>query len=191
MQPISVQSNPLNGSDFRGGSGGTSQILNWIEPLTDRFLLCSTIEWDQSNIEPISELNHYRAGLPISRKVLQIMFWEVPPADWLICSYLLPRQALATHVEKHNKTLRLIDSPALYVSGDPLSSGLDCTAVPARSPCCVCAPVWPCGGTLAGRRPRQTRYRCGRRHLQICYCWRKQDTWSSSEQLYDIHPVFL
>ena len=56
----------------------------------------------------------YRVGLPISRKVLQIMFWEVPTADWLICSYLLPRQALATHVEKHNKTLRLIDSPALY-----------------------------------------------------------------------------
>ena len=56
----------------------------------------------------------YRVGLSISRKVLQIMFWEVPTADWLICSYLLPRQALATHVEKHNKTLRLIGSPALY-----------------------------------------------------------------------------
>ena len=58
--------------------------------------------------------SNYRVGLPISRKVLQSMFWEVPMADWLICSYLLPRQALATHVEKHNKTLRLIDSPALY-----------------------------------------------------------------------------
>ena len=46
------------------------------------------------------------------------MFWEVPTADWLICSYLLPRQALATHVEKHNKTLRLIDSPALYLYRD-------------------------------------------------------------------------
>ena len=30
----------------------------------------------------------YRVGLSISRKVLQIMFWEVPTADWLICSYL-------------------------------------------------------------------------------------------------------
>ena len=46
-------------------------------------------------------------------KVLQIMFWKVPTADWLICSYLLRRQALATHVEKHNKTLRLIGNPAL------------------------------------------------------------------------------
>ena len=25
-----------------------------------------------------------RAGRPICRKVLKIMFWEVPPADWLI-----------------------------------------------------------------------------------------------------------
>ena len=60
------------------------------------------------------DMRKYRVGLSISRKVLQIMFWEVPTADWLICSYLLPRQSLTTHVEKHNKTLRLIDSPALY-----------------------------------------------------------------------------
>ena len=26
----------------------------------------------------------YRAGRPICRKVLNIMFWEVPLADWLI-----------------------------------------------------------------------------------------------------------
>ena len=26
----------------------------------------------------------YRAGRPICHKVLKIMFWEVPPADWLI-----------------------------------------------------------------------------------------------------------
>ena len=26
----------------------------------------------------------YRAGHPICHKVLKIMFWEVPPADWLI-----------------------------------------------------------------------------------------------------------
>ena len=26
----------------------------------------------------------YRVGHPICRKVLKIMFWEVPPADWLI-----------------------------------------------------------------------------------------------------------
>ena len=26
----------------------------------------------------------YRAGRPIHRKFLKIMFWEVPPADWLI-----------------------------------------------------------------------------------------------------------
>ena len=25
----------------------------------------------------------YRAGRPICSKVLKIMFWEVPPADWL------------------------------------------------------------------------------------------------------------
>ena len=28
--------------------------------------------------------NYYRAGRPICRKVLKIMFWEVPPADRLI-----------------------------------------------------------------------------------------------------------
>ena len=39
------------------------------------------------------------------------MFWKVPPADWL---NLLPRQALATHMEKHDKTLRQIGRPALY-----------------------------------------------------------------------------
>ena len=27
---------------------------------------------------------NYRAGRPLCRKVLKIMFWEVPPADWLI-----------------------------------------------------------------------------------------------------------
>ena len=26
----------------------------------------------------------YRAGRSICRKALKIMFWEVPPADWLI-----------------------------------------------------------------------------------------------------------
>ena len=26
----------------------------------------------------------YRVGRPICRKVLKKMFWEVPPADWLI-----------------------------------------------------------------------------------------------------------
>ena len=26
----------------------------------------------------------YRAGLSVGRKVLKTMFWEVPPADWLI-----------------------------------------------------------------------------------------------------------
>ena len=26
----------------------------------------------------------YKAGRPICRRVLKIMFWEVPPADWLI-----------------------------------------------------------------------------------------------------------
>ena len=25
-----------------------------------------------------------RAGHPVGRKVLKVMFWEVPPADWLI-----------------------------------------------------------------------------------------------------------
>ena len=25
-----------------------------------------------------------RAGHPICRKVLKIMFWEIPPADWLV-----------------------------------------------------------------------------------------------------------
>ena len=51
------------------------------------------------------------------------MFWEVPPAHWLI-GYLLPRQSLATHMEKHDKTLRQIGLPALYkdrvgtISGD-------------------------------------------------------------------------
>ena len=36
--------------------------------------------------------------------------WEVPPDDWLI----MPRQALATHMEKHNKILHQIGRPALY-----------------------------------------------------------------------------
>ena len=44
----------------------------------------------------------YRAIHPVSRKVLKMMFSEIPPADWLI----LPRQALTTDAEKHNKTLR-------------------------------------------------------------------------------------
>ena len=26
----------------------------------------------------------YRVGRPICRKVLKIMFWDVPPADWLL-----------------------------------------------------------------------------------------------------------
>ena len=74
------------------------------------------------------------------------------------------------------------------LSGDPLSSGLDCTPVPARSRCCVCAPVWPCGGTLAGRRPRQTRYCCGRQ-LQICYWRRETGPWSSSEQVENAYKI--
>ena len=46
----------------------------------------------------------YRVGMSICRKVLQIMIWEVPPAEWLILyRYLLPRQALATQTEKNNK----------------------------------------------------------------------------------------
>ena len=32
----------------------------------------------------MSERRTYIARRPISRKVLKIMFWEVPPADWLI-----------------------------------------------------------------------------------------------------------
>ena len=28
--------------------------------------------------------SRYRAGHPICRKVLKLMFWDVPPADWLI-----------------------------------------------------------------------------------------------------------
>ena len=32
------------------------------------------------------------------------------------CSYILPRQALTTHMEKHNKTLRQIGCPALYIT---------------------------------------------------------------------------
>ena len=59
-------------------------------------------------------LYDYRAGRPICRKVLKIIFWEVPSANWLYCSYLLPKQALATHMGKHNKTLRQIGRPALY-----------------------------------------------------------------------------
>ena len=58
----------------------------------------------------------YRAGRPICPKVLKIMFWEVPPADWLILSYLLPRQALATLMDKHNKILLQIGRPALYLN---------------------------------------------------------------------------
>ena len=47
----------------------------------------------------------YRVGLPISRKVLQIMFWEVLTADWLICSYLRGRIKCSTDLGlicKHN-----------------------------------------------------------------------------------------
>lgn len=45
-----------------------------------------------------------------------------------------------------------------------------CCSIPARSLCCACAPAWRCGGTPAGRRPRQTRCGCGRQ-LQIgCHC---------------------
>ena len=37
--------------------------------------------WETSSAQ--SELL-YRVGLSICRKVLQIMFWEVPPAEWPI-----------------------------------------------------------------------------------------------------------
>ena len=43
----------------------------------------------------------YRVGLPICRKVLKIMFWEVPKADWLIL--LLPT-AQAGPRNSHGKT---------------------------------------------------------------------------------------
>ena len=32
----------------------------------------------------VNNRNTYRAGLSIGRKVLKTMFWEVPPADWLL-----------------------------------------------------------------------------------------------------------
>ena len=57
----------------------------------------------------------YRAGRPICRKVSKIMFWEVPLVIGRYCSNLLPRQALATNMEKHNNTLRQLGRPALYV----------------------------------------------------------------------------
>ena len=56
----------------------------------------------------------YRVGHPICRKVLKIMFWKFLRLIGWYCSYLLPRQALATHMEKHNKTLRQRGGPALY-----------------------------------------------------------------------------
>ena len=43
----------------------------------------------------------YSAGRPICHKVLQKMFWEVPPADWLIL--LLP-SAQAGPRNSHGKT---------------------------------------------------------------------------------------
>ena len=36
------------------------------------------------SFEGTAQVCMYRVGRPICRKVLKIMFWEVPPADWLI-----------------------------------------------------------------------------------------------------------
>ena len=58
---------------------------------------------------------HYRVGLSICRKVLQTILWEVPPAERPYSRYLLPRQALATHPEKRNKTLRQTERIVLYM----------------------------------------------------------------------------
>ena len=57
------------------------------ERITDTFSKCSSpsgtpIFFQFSDLRRFPLL--YRAGRPICRKVLKIMFWEVPPADWLI-----------------------------------------------------------------------------------------------------------
>ena len=51
-------------------------IRNWAGQDGGRFKGCKSTRPDSTLM--------YRAGCPICRKVLKIMFLEVPPADWLI-----------------------------------------------------------------------------------------------------------
>ena len=53
----------------------------------------------------------YRVRLPISRKVLKMKLLKFPRLNGWCFSYLLPRQAFGTRIEKHNKILRPIGSP--------------------------------------------------------------------------------
>ena len=59
----------------------------WIEVYSERvrglFLDKENQEFMKVTI-PICVSLVYRVGLSICRKVLQIMFWEVPPAEWPI-----------------------------------------------------------------------------------------------------------
>ena len=56
----------------------------------------------------------YRAGRPICRKVLKIMFWEVPLAD-TVATYC-PGRPSQLAWKKNYKILRLIGRPAMYIS---------------------------------------------------------------------------
>ena len=78
----------------------------------------------------------YRAGLSIGRKVLKIVFWDVPP------SCLGSRYQPITWGNFPNiifKTLRPIDSPALYkiliCSAHSMSDSYPCSQVPGRLRC--------------------------------------------------------
>ena len=91
-------------------------------PLISQGCLTSSYAWFSGGLlpehnrgtVPIVSFVLYIAGRPICRKVLKIMFREVPPADWLILQIPTaqagPRNS---HGKKHNKILRQIGRPAV------------------------------------------------------------------------------
>ena len=54
---------------------------------------------------PNHQVTLYSAIHPVIRKVLKMGILGVPCLVGRYGSYLLPKQALATHIEKHNETL--------------------------------------------------------------------------------------
>ena len=74
-------------------------------------------EWAVSSVS----FNTVSKILPVCHLVRRdILLSTYGMFHWLLgwyCSYLLPRQALATYMEKHNQTLRQIGRPAPYKLG--------------------------------------------------------------------------
>ena len=60
----------------------------------------------------------YNAIRPVYRKVWKIMFCNIPLAVGRYCSYLLPKQALATCSKNCNKILRLTGRILVYITNN-------------------------------------------------------------------------